>query len=472
MQELENLIGRTIIRVNINLREFDFDVGPYIRETVPVDNLIKFYAFYGITSHHPIHFHFRHSSMGGSYFLGKCMVENSVLYKSDIRGDELKEKGDVLHYQGIDVTLNRDQEIRIRDSFLVKTLVHCYPHDPENLDLFLIKRSMSSPYANIHGSPLNGCFLGPFSTVDLSTLHDCIIGTYAYVQIGELAHKQIEPGQIWIKNGDVFDFSFRFPKEVLDNYISFEPDKGVQGILMDFVEERETDFQRIFETVHIEPVSIPVGALLSRYAVLKPKSRIGENVLVAQRAYLKNAWMGKGANAQENCYVIHSRLEGFNVMAHGAKVIHTRLGKKTFVGFNAFLRGKPEAPLIIGEGSIIMPHTIIDLDEPLDIPPAHLVWGYVRNQNDLKKHSVSFEKLSEVEGEFALGDMRFRGNGSQFVQVFQNRIESILTDNGAYFDGDEKRGHAQKGQNIAFNIIQPYTRGGLKGIYPTIEINP
>ncbi len=371
-----------------------------------------------------------------------------------------------------DVVLNRDQEIRIRDSFLAKTLVHCYPHDPENLDLFLIKRTVSSPYANIHGSPLNGCFLGPFSTVDISTLHDCIIGTYAYVQVGDLSHKQIDPGQIWIKNGNVFDFSFRFPKEVLDNYISFEPDKGVQGILMDFVEERETAFQRIFETVHIEPVSTPVGASLSRYAVLKPKSRIGENVLVSQRAYLENVWMGKGANAQKNCYVVHSRLEGFNVMAHGAKVIHTRLGKKTFAGFNAFLRGKPEAPLIIGEECIIMPHTIIDLDEPLDIPPAHLVWGYIRNRNDLKKHCVSLDKLSEAGGEFALGNMRFRGNGSQFVQSFKDRIEHILTDNGAYFDGEEKRGHAQKGQNIAFNIIQPYTRGGLKGIYPTIDISP
>ncbi len=407
MQELEKLIDRIISRVNINLREFTFDVGPYVRETVPTDQLTKFYAFYGITSHHPIYFHFHHSNMAGTYFLGKCMVDNSVLYKSDIRGDELKEKGDVLHYQGMEIPLNKDQEMRIRDSFLIKTLVHSYPHDPENLDLFLIKRSVSSPYVNVHGSPLDGCFLGPFSTVDLSTLHDCVIGTYAYVQVGDLSHKQIEPGQIWIRNGDVFDFSYRFPKEVLDNYISFEPDKGVQGILMDFVEKRETDFEGLFDTVHLEPVPVPVGASLSRYAVLKPKSKIGENVLVAQRAYLKNAWMGKGANAQENCYIIDSRLEGYNVMAHGAKVIHAKLGKKTFAGFNAFLRGKQDAPLTIGNETIIMPHTIIDLDEPLNIPPAHLVWGYIRNQDDLKKHCVSFEKLSEVEDEFTLGDMPF-----------------------------------------------------------------
>ncbi|QTA92796.1 transferase [Desulfonema magnum] len=472
MKQLEMLIDRVISRVNINLREFNFDVKPYIRDTVPTDQLIKFYAFYGITSHHPIYFHFRHSNMAGTYFLGKCMVDNSVLYKSDVRGDELKEQGDVLHYEGMEIPLNKDQEIRVRDSFLIKTLVHCYPHDPENLDLFLIKRSVSTPYANIHGSPLDGCFLGPFSTVDLTTLHDCVIGTYAYVQAGELSHKQIEPGQIWVRNGNVFDFSFRFSKEVLDKYISFEAGKGVQGILMDFVEERETDFERLFDTVHLEAVPVPVGASLSRYAVLKPKSKIGENVLVAQRAYLKNAWMGKGANAQENCYIIHSRLEGYNVMAHGAKVIHAKLGKKTFAGFNAFLRGKLEAPLSIGKESIIMPHTIIDLDEPLDIPPAHLVWGYIRNQDDLEKHSVSFEKLSEIEGEFVLGNMRFRGNGRQFVESFQNRIEHILTDNGAYFDGEEKRGHAQKGQNISFNIIQPYPRGELEGLYPAMDINP
>lgn len=470
--ELEKLIERIITRTNINLREFQFDVAPYIREVVPTNQLGKFYAFYGITSYHPIHFLFSHSNLAGSYFLGKCTVDNSVLYKSDIRGDELREAGDTLHYEGMDIPIVKDQIIRIRDSFLMKTLVHSYSHDPERLSLFLIKRVVSTPYVNIHGSPVEGGFLAPFSTVDLTTLHDCILGTYSYVQAGELFHMKIEPGQIWIKKGDMFDFSFRFPKQVLDKYISFEPGKGIRGIFMDFVESREEDFQKLFETVLLDSFSVPLGASVSRYALIKPKTVIRENVLVAQRAYLENSRMEKGANAQENCYIIDSHLEGYNVMAHGAKAIHTRLGKKTFTGFNSFLYGKPDCPLKVGDGCIVMPHTIIDLETPLEIPPDHLVWGYIRNADDLKEHSVSFKEFSEVQGEFRRGAMRFQGSGAKFVQGFQNRIEHILADNGAYFDGNEKQGHAQKAQDISFNIVQPYPTGELKGIYPTIEINP
>jgi len=33
-------------------------------------------------------------------------------------------------------------------------------------------------------------------------------------------------------------------------------------------------------------------------------------------------------------------------------------------------------------------------------------------------------------------------------------------------------GHAQKNQNIPFNTIQPYPKGDLKGLYPTIRIMP
>jgi hypothetical protein len=71
-----------------------------------------------------------------------------------------------------------------------------------------------------------------------------------------------------------------------------------------------------------------------------------------------------------------------------------------------------------------------------------------------------------------VGTMEFAGSGAQFVAAFQNRIDHILESNGAYFDGRKKRGHAQKGQNIAYNIIQPYPIGVQKGIYPTIDIQP
>ncbi|MCJ7597006.1 MAG: transferase [Desulfobacterales bacterium] len=472
MKQLKKLIERIICRVNINLREHgSFDVGPYINEIVPINQLNKFYAFYGITSHHPLYFHFSHSSLAGSYFLGKCTVDNSVLYKSDIRGDELKERGDIFHFQGEDIAVDHDEKISISDSFLMKTLVHNYSHDPENLEEFIIKNTVSTPYANIHGAPVEGCFLGPFSTVDLTTLHDCVVGRFAYVQVGEMIHHWIEPGSILIKKPEAFDFSYRFPENILNRYITFSPGKGPGGMFMDFVEDRKHDFQRVFDVVHLKsPVPVPSGASISRYSVFKGKSEVRENVLVAQRAYLENALLGKGSNAQENCYIINSKLGGYNVTAHGAKIINARLDEKVFVGFNSFLQGHEGAKLTVGKGSIVMPHTIVDLEEPVDIPSDHLVWGYITNKRDLGEHSISLERLSGIDGEMKLGAMHFEGLGSAFVEAFQRRIEHILEANGAFFDGTRFRGHAQKGQNIAYNIIQPYPMGLQKGLYPTIDI--
>jgi len=92
MKALSKLFSRIIQRVNINLREFNFDVEPFIRDLVPFDQLEKVHGFYAVTSQHPLDFRFSHSNLAGSYFLGKCRTTNSILYKSDIRGDELKKK--------------------------------------------------------------------------------------------------------------------------------------------------------------------------------------------------------------------------------------------------------------------------------------------------------------------------------------------------------------------------------------------
>jgi carbonic anhydrase/acetyltransferase-like protein (isoleucine patch superfamily) len=219
-------------------------------------------------------------------------------------------------------------------------------------------------------------------------------------------------------------------------------------------------------------VPVPHGASLSRYAVVKGKTEINENVLVAQRAYLENACLGKGSNAQENCFILDSRLEGHNIGAHGSKVINARLGEKVFVGFNSFLRGTSECRLGIGAGCIVMPHTIIDLEEPLEIPEGRLVWGFIGNRRDLEQHSLPLEQLADTKGKIELGAMRFEGSGAHFVEAFKNRIEHILQANGAYFDGVNNRGHAQTVQNISFNTIQPYPEGVLKGLYPTIDIRP
>jgi len=119
-----------------------------------------------------------------------------------------------------------------------------------------------------------------------------------------------------------------------------------------------------------------------------------------------------------------------------------------------------------------MPHSIIDIEEPVSIPPDTLVWGHITRQKDIINQSISLKDFSSIRNERMIGSMQFRGNGAEFVRAFQKRIEHILEANGAYFDGKKGKGHAQKAQNIAFNIIQPYPVGPMKGLYPTTDINP
>ena len=473
MKALAKLFDRIIQRVNINLRELEYDVNPYIQGLIPFQQLVKFYAFYGITPHHPLDMEFRHSNLAGSYFLGKCRVTNCMLYKSDIRGDELKANGDIFKYQDFEIPVCEDEGFVIEDSLLIKTLVHNFSHDPETLEKFFITNTVSAHYANIHGSPTDGSFLGPFATVDLTSMNDCVIGAFSYVQAGEISHLKIDPGTIWVRQPGDFNFLYRYPQHELRPYISFSPGEPPQGILMAFVQARKEAFQRVFNTVNIEAsVNVPKTASLDRYAVIQPKTHISDNVLIAQRAFLQNAWMGEGANAQENCYIINSRLEGFNVTAHGAKIIEADLGRGVFVGFNSFLRGRPECPLTIGAQCIIMPHTIIDLRQPVSIPPDHLVWGHIQKPDDLKFQTLSLKKLASVRRQQTIKDMKLRGNGAAFVQAFRLRIRHILEANGAYFNGKKNRGHAQQGQNISFNIIQPYSTGKPKGLFPTLYIQP
>ena len=268
-----------------------------------------------------------------------------------------------------------------------------------------------------------------------------------------------------------FNFLYRFPPDALNAYITFDPGTPPQGALMDFANQRKHEFQRVFDVVNIEPsVRVPSNASLDRYAVIRPKTRISENVLVAQRAFLQNSSLGKGANAQENCYIINSRLEGFNVTAHGAKIIEADMGTGVFVGFNSFLQGRPKARLTIGADCIIMPHTIIDIDVPLTIPPNHLAWGLIRNAGELAANSMPLETLAAVEDGFHQGDLFFEGSGSAFVEGFQQRIHHILEANGAYYDGTGNHGHAQRNQNLSFNILQPYPEGPLQGLSPTTII--
>ncbi len=78
MKELERLFDRIILRVNVNLREHDYDVNPLVQDLISADKMTKFYAFYGITPHHPLNFQFRNSNLAGSHFMGKCQVRDEL----------------------------------------------------------------------------------------------------------------------------------------------------------------------------------------------------------------------------------------------------------------------------------------------------------------------------------------------------------------------------------------------------------
>jgi len=471
MEKLKLLSERIVSRVNANLGKFEFDTGQFSISAVEYDKLSKFYCFYGITSHHPIDFNFKHASMAGSYFLGKCSVNQSIIYKSDIRGDELKRKGDILDYKN-PLPLVDDETIVINGSLLYKTLVHSNSHNLETPEEFIIRNTVSSHYANIHGSTLEGCFLGAFATVDLMNLHSCMVGEFSYIQAGEFFHKKIDPGVIHIENDD-FCFQFKYAKEVLDKYIGVNDFFQPRGLIYHFVTKKEPEYERLFKVVDLEPLQAPESSAVNRYAVIKGGTKIGENVLISQRAYLDNAQMGDGSNAQENTYIINSHLIGMNVTAHGGKIINADIDQKTFVGFNSFLFGKENARLTVGKRCVVMPHTIIDIESSLEIPNNHIIWGYITCKEDLKNNTIAIEKLSAVEEKLNIGDMNFTGNGKVFIEAFSNRIEHILEANGAYCDyDDDLRGHAQDGQQISFNTLQPYRSGENEGLYPSIRIRP
>ncbi|MCD4741454.1 MAG: transferase [Desulfobacteraceae bacterium] len=470
MDQLKQLNDRIISRVNVNLSEFDFDTEGFVTNALDYEKMLKFYAFYGITSHHPIYFHFKNSNVAGSYFLGKCYVGRSAIYKSDIRGDELKRRGDNIRCAK-NIPLVEDEMITIRDSLLYKTLVHSNSHNLESPEQFGIHNTISAHYVNIHGSTLEGCFLGPFATLDLMNLHSCIVGEFAYVQAGELFHRKIDPGTVWIRNQS-FEFKYKFKKEVLKKYVGINSSHQPRGIIYDFVKEREHDYEKLFDVMNLEPIKAPKSSAVNRYAVIQGRTRIGENVLISQRAFLDNAVMGDGSNAQENTYIIHSTLEGLNVTAHGGKIIHSNIGLETFVGFNSFLNGKPDASIKIGEGCVVMPHTIIDPVAAIKIPDEHLVWGFIGSVEDIKTNTIALDDLAEVRESLKIGKMVFNGKGSVFIDAFKRRIAQILLTNGALFENGEKRGHAQDDQNISFNIIQPYRTGARKGLYPSVRIQP
>lgn len=472
MEKLEALFDHITARVNVNLKPMGVDVKKILQNSIPRERHLAYYAFYALTTDHPINFTFKNSNLAGTYFLGKTQVDRSVLYKADVRGDELKRKGDVVEFNGVKTTLFYDEVIRVINSFLCKTLVHNHSKNPEIPEVFRILNTVAMHYSNIHGTTTEGVYLGAFATADLSVLHNCVVGDYAYVQAGDLSRQTIEPGRIWVRAGNLFEFNYVYPEGVIEKYVKLDENGRLSGKLVEYVDEFKEDFVPIYSSVQMEKLNGDngQGSYVSPYAVIKGNCTIGKNALIAQRAHVENSEIGEGANAQENCYIKDSVYEGFNVTAHGGKVINTRNGKNVFVGFNSFVHGTKENPITIGRDSIVMPHTIIDAEEPIVIPENSAVWGYVTKQADLATQSVNLDDLAKAT-DVTLGNATFKGNGKAFVEAFRHRIQHILEENGAFYDGtDATRGHAQKTQDASFNILQPFQSGPEAGMYPTMHI--
>jgi len=453
MQKEQSTDRNVLDRCIASLTESGLKPAPYTAcLKIPEDSVCP-PAVRGFNKEHPFNAEVENSLVDGSYFLGKCSVKDSVVLRSDIRGDELKRKGEVVKHGGIATCIGEDEEIVVRDSYLFKTLVHSNSHDPDNLTRFSIENSVCMHHSNVHGSPISNCLLKPFATIDLTVARDSAVGTYSYVQAGKLNGYHVRDGHIWVKAAGKFDFQYTFDMEELKKYIVLEPGSAPRGLLIDFLAPREREFEELFLNGGSDINGISGNSYVHPYALVKGDFRIGENTFVSQRAYVENAFLGYGANAQENCYIIDSILEGNDVSAHGSKIIGTRIGRNVFVGFNSFVRGTPGKGVLIGAGSIIAPHTIIDAVDPLEIPSSHFVWGLIRDKIELAANSISLSNLASAKGEMVNGHMVFRGDGEAFANAFKHRIHHILEGNGAMYDNGRLRGHAQKCRGITVKRV-------------------
>ncbi|MFZ2445814.1 MAG: hypothetical protein WAW37_05615 [Syntrophobacteraceae bacterium] len=449
MAKQRDLIDRIVRYCGSGLAESKFDLRPYSDWLKQPRDLARVSGVYGVTGEHPSQLEIENSSVQGSFLLGKCAVKDSVIYCSDLRGDELK---------CASAKCAADEELRVRDSYLYKSLVHSNSHDPENPGDFFIRNSIVMDYANVHGAPIDGCFLKPFATIDLTSAKNCALGTYSYVQTGKLDGRVVEDGCILISAKD-FQFEYTFDPAVLRKYVRIEPG-GPGGLFIDLLDKIHSEFEALFGSGGCAARSAAPGSFCHPYALMKGDLAIGGNVFVSQRAYIENSSLGDGSNAQENCCIIGSVLEGNNVSAHGSKMIRSKLGKGVFTGFNSFVRDAA-----VGSGCIIAPHTIIDCPDGIEIPPEHIVWGYVGSGSDLAANCVPLDGLARGTGEIKSGRMVFRGDGAHFVKAFRHRIEHILEGNGAFCSGDRLRGHAQMYQNISFRALEPRREGELQGFF-------
>ena len=235
----------------------------------------------------------------------------------------------------------------------------------------------------------------PFATVDLTAIHGCG-GAFAFVQVGELCTRKSRPDRSG-STSTTLSISSTASRRRSWNATSRWRSAGRRRLFMDFISARKHDFRKVFDSVNLSRHSGPESSAASRYAVIKPDSRLGENVLIAQRAYIDNSVLEWCERTGE---LLHHQLVAAGKQCDGARRQADQRAARgpVFVGFNSFVRGLADAPLAIGQGTIVMPHTIIDLQQPLSIPAEHLVWGHISGPDDLQRNSIPLGALERVSG--------------------------------------------------------------------------
>lgn len=467
LKQLNQLVDGIAGRVNVGLNGHAFNTDHLVHWLASRTRPLECCASYEATSKSPILLKFHECNIAGSHFLGRCRVDRSVVYKSDVRGEELKRKGDPVNHSKTDA-LSNDEIITISNSFLFKTLIHSRSCNPETPEELFIRNTIAAPYATLYGSTLEGCYVGAFATVDRTALHSCLVGEFSYIQVGHLDQKEIERGTVWAED-EHYSFRYTYAKEILDRYISLDEAFQPTGALYAFAEERKPDLERNPEQVTDGASGAPSPPVLSRFAVVKGKMMIGRRVSICERAFVENSVLADGAMARENTFIINSRLSGLNISDHGSKVVWSTLGERVFTGINAFLNGKENAKIVVGEGCIIMPHTIIDPEQPIEIPGGRLVWGFIGSAEDVDAHSISLAELSEAK-KISMGGMVFEGKGADFVAALKHRIHMIFESNGAFRGSGTALDPIQDPGNTQVFTIQPYGTGPKTGLYPTIKI--
>jgi hypothetical protein len=81
---------------------------------------------------------------------------------------------------------------------------------------------------------------------------------------------------------------------------------------------------------------------------------------------------------------------------------------------------------------------------------------------DLETNSISIKELTKINEGFSKVSLFFEDTEARFVTTFRERIHHILEANGAFYNGTKGKGHAQKNQNISFNLIHSYPEGELE----------